>query len=89
MIADAYNVQGGAIDFTDFLDMITAKMAERDPLEEMPKAFRIFDDYESGKLSFKNLKLVAKELGENMTHKDIQEIIDEDDRDGDGDGEIS
>ena len=34
--------------------------------------------------SFKNLKRVAKELGENMTDDEIQEMIDEADRDGDG-----
>ena len=84
MIAEADKGQGGVIDFTDFLDMMTVKMAERDPREEMLKAFRLFDDDESGKISFKNLKRVAKELGENMTDEEIQEMIDEADRDGDG-----
>ncbi len=35
-----------------------------------------------GKISFKNLKRVAKELGENMTDEELQEMIDEVDRDG-------
>jgi hypothetical protein len=38
----------------------------------------------TGKISFKNLKRVAKELGENLTDEEIQEMIDEADRDGDG-----
>jgi Ca2+-binding EF-hand superfamily protein len=42
------------------------------------------DNFVSGKISFKNLKRVAKELGENMTDEELQEMIDEADRDGDG-----
>ena len=67
LIADVDTNGSGVIDFPEFLDMMTTKMAERDPREEMSKAFRLFDDDETGKISFKNLKRVAKELGENMT----------------------
>ncbi len=35
-------------------------------------------------MSFKDLKRVAKELGESMTDVELQEMIDEADRDGDG-----
>ena len=74
----------GTIDFSEFLEMMTAKMSERDSREEILKAFRLFDDDETGKISFRNLKRVAKELGENMTDEELQEMIDEADRDGDG-----
>ena len=50
MIADADRDGSGVIDFPEFLDMMTQKMAERDPREEMLKAFRLFDDDETGKI---------------------------------------
>merc|ERR1712023_62391 len=71
-------------DCDEFMMMMTAKMSEKDSREEICKAFRLFDDDETGKISFKNLKRVAKKLGENMTHEELQEMIDEADRDGDG-----
>lgn len=72
------------ITYPQFVQLMSKKMSERDSREEMLKAFRLFDDDETGKISFKNLKRVAMELGENITDAELQEMIDEADRDGDG-----
>ena len=63
MISDIDKDGSGTIDFSEFLEMMTAKMSEKDSREEILKAFRLFDDDETGKISFRNLKRVAKELG--------------------------
>lgn len=74
----------GKLSYEDFLKVITIKMSEKDSKDEILQAFRLFDDDDTGKISFKNLKRVARELGENLTDEEIQEMIDEADKDGDG-----
>jgi len=72
MISDIDKDGNGTIDFNEFLEMMTAKMSERDSKEEILKAFCLFDDDEKGKISLHNLKRVAKELGETMTEDEVR-----------------
>ena len=80
MISDIDKDASGSIEFDEFVEMMTGKMGERDSREEIMKVFELFDDDNSGKISFRNLKRVANELGENLTDEELQEMIDEADR---------
>jgi centrin-1 len=74
IIAEHDRDNQGTINFSDFLEVMTEKISSRDPQEEVIKAFRLFDDDGTGKISLKNLKRVAKELGETMTDEELQVI---------------
>ncbi|XP_037979100.1 centrin-2 isoform X4 [Motacilla alba alba] len=84
MISDIDKEGTGKISFSGFLAVVSQRMAEKDSKEEILKAFKLFDEDETGKISFQNLKRVARVLGESITDEELQEMIDEADRDGDG-----
>ncbi|XP_020863928.1 centrin-4-like [Phascolarctos cinereus] len=84
MIAEIDKEGFGTINFEDFFAMMSVKMSEKDEKEEILKAFKLFDDDCTGSITLKNIKRVAKELGENLSDDELQEMLDEADRDGDG-----
>merc|ERR1711924_275671 len=84
MISDVDDDGSGTIEYEEFLKMMTHKILNRDPKDEILKAFRLFDDDQTGKISFKNLKRVATDLGERLTDEELMEVIAESDKDGDG-----
>ena len=66
MMADLDKDNSGKIDFDEFIDMMTAKMSDRDTKEDLQKVFRLFlgDDDKADKIALKHLKRVARELNE-------------------------
>jgi Ca2+-binding EF-hand superfamily protein len=74
----------GAIDFNQFLELMGQKILQRDPLQEILKAFELFDKDHNGSISLKDLKSATIELGENLTDDELREMIKEADRDLDG-----
>ncbi len=83
MISDLDRNKSGDIDFDEFLDMMTARMSDKDTREDINKVFRLFDDDGTGSISLKNLRRVARELGETMTDEELQEMIDRADSNSD------
>ena len=78
------DLSSATVTYDEFVEMVTPRMLNRDAREEIMKVFALFDDDNTGGISYKNLKRVATELGENLTDEELQEMVDEADRDGDG-----
>ncbi|XP_044470582.1 red chlorophyll catabolite reductase, chloroplastic-like isoform X3 [Mangifera indica] len=84
MIASVDKDGSGAIEFDEFVQMMTAKIGERDSKEELMKAFYIIDQDNNGKISVEDIRRIAKDLGENFTEREINEMVEEADKDHDG-----
>ncbi|KAG6504852.1 probable calcium-binding protein CML13 [Zingiber officinale] len=80
--------RNGAIEFEEFLFMMTAKIGERDNKEELTRAFRIIDQDKNGKISDVDIQRIAHELGESFTLDEIQAMIKTADINGDGEVDI-
>jgi len=87
MIKDIDKDGTGEIDFDEFLDLMTSRLAGSDTKEDVQKIFELFDDDKTGYISLQNLKRVARELGENMDDAELLEMIER--ADADQDGQIS
>ncbi|KAG9411436.1 Centrin-3 [Aphanomyces cochlioides] len=74
----------GRVHLDDFLEIMRRKITSRDPDEEILKAFSLFDEDKTGEITLKNMRRIAKEMGESLTDDELQAMIDEFDSNQDG-----
>jgi len=84
MVNDLDADGSGSIDFEEFLNMLTAKVAKKETRADVDKVFRLFDEKKTGKIGLRNLREVALEIGEQMTDEELLKMIERADSDGDG-----
>lgn len=63
---------------------MSKNLEDRYSRNEIKKIFDLFDENKSQKINFQNLRTIADEIGEAITDDELNEIIEEADKDGDG-----
>ncbi|KAG7662692.1 CDC31 [[Candida] subhashii] len=80
-----YDTDGtNLLTYDNFYQSVGEMILNRDPLEEIRRAFKLFDEDKTGKISLRNLRKISKDLGENLTEEELRAMIDEFDLDEDG-----
>ena len=74
----------GRLTFDDFLRVVAPRLRDKSSREEIFKVFKLFDEDNTGRISFKNLRKIAAEVGEGINDDELHEMIGEADRTGDG-----
>merc|ERR1719450_601722 len=72
------------ITFDDFYNKMTAKLTPDDGVDELMTIFELFDTDRTGTISLDNLKTMAKIIGAKEDERQIQDMLNALDTDGDG-----
>ena len=74
----------GTIDFKEFLCLMVKKMDDSDIDQELQDAFKFFDGDKDGYITSLELRNAMKNLGDEYTPEEAEEMIKEGDLDNDG-----
>lgn len=74
----------GFIDLKGFLSVYGKILQNEQDEEDLRQAFRVLDKNRRGEIDVDDLRWILKELGDDLTEEEIDEMIRDTDRDGSG-----
>ena len=74
----------GTLDFDEFCNLMARNIKEGNPEAELKEKFKLFDIDGNGLIDRDELKSVMQQLGEKLSEDDIDEMITDADKNGDG-----
>lgn len=85
MINDVSIKGKGCLDFNEFLETVIDRQGDtRDIYDEILQGFRMFDYDKTGQISLDNLRKACQDAGIKFTQKELEEMVEEADVNGDG-----
>ena len=73
-----------AIDFKEFLSLMTKKIKDYDIEDELLETFKVFDKDGNGYITLDELKNIISKLDDNISDLEVNEMLKEADDDNDG-----
>ncbi|KAK2162495.1 hypothetical protein LSH36_97g01065 [Paralvinella palmiformis] len=82
---DSIDTEGtGYIEFEEFLTILQKKMQADEDERELREIFRVLDKEKKGEVNVNELRWILKNLGDDLTEEDIDDMIADVDTDGSG-----
>ena len=82
-ILDKLATKKGPLKFDEFMDVMIEKNIDKNPEEEIKKAFKVLCEDGTDKITLKSLTKICADLGEKINEDELQEMINEADKDQD------
>ena len=74
-ILDKIDTKKGPLKFDDFMDVMIDKENEKEPEDEIKKAFKVLTEEGTDKITLKSLSKICTDLGENIDEDELMEMI--------------
>lgn len=84
-IEDSIDTEGtGYVELPEFLVIVQKKMQADEDERELREIFRVLDKEKKGEVNTQELRWILKNLGDDLTEEDIDDMIADVDTDGSG-----